>query len=215
MLTRCSLVAVLIALLTSGSAAAVTWTEVGDAGKLLDTAQETGTGTLTGIDTDLASATDVDLFRFLVIGQGEVTITTSGEFDTQLFLFDASGLGIAANDDFTDGSGNSLITAELSTGYYYLGVSLFDVDPVSATGLIFPNEQGELLGPTGPGGEDPLSGWVTLGESVDAVVSIEYLFIPTTLLVLGSLESVPAPSSLVLLAAGVGVLVVRRLRSRG
>jgi hypothetical protein len=80
--------------------------------------------------------------------------------------------------------------------------------------LIFPNEQGELLGPTGPGGEDPLSGWVAFGESVDAVVSIEYLFIPT-FLVLGSLESVPAPTSLVLLAAGVGVLVVRRLRSRG
>jgi hypothetical protein len=55
---------------------------------------------------------------------------------------------------------------------------------------------------------------VAFGESVDAVVSIEYLFIPT-FLVLGSLESVPAPTSLVLLAAGVGVLVVRRLRSRG
>jgi hypothetical protein len=88
----------------AGPAAGAVWTEVGDAGKLIDTAQETGVGPLTGIATDLSSSTDVDLFKLRVVGTGEVTFATSGPFDPQLFLFDANGKDIVANDNAHQGT---------------------------------------------------------------------------------------------------------------
>jgi len=213
---RCSLAVVLGSLLLAGSAAGAVWTEVGDAGKLIGTAQETGVGPLTSITTDLSSATDVDLFKFRVVGQGEVTFTTTGSFDPQLFLFDANGKGIVANDNAATGfapDGNASITATLTSGVYYLGFSLANVDPVSSAGLIFPDLSTGLLGPTGPGGKDPLSGWQQSGQSVDALIASEWVFVATILL-LGSQTAVPEPSTLTLLSLAAALLIARTAHTR-
>jgi Bacterial pre-peptidase C-terminal domain len=211
--TRCLVTVVVSVLLAVGSAAGAVWTEVGDAGELIGTAQDTGTGVLTSISTDLASSTDVDLFKFQVVGRGDVTIRTTGTSDTQLFLFDANGRGIVANDNSSDL--NAQITATLSTGFYYLGFSLFDVEPFADGGPIFPDQPLGLLGPTGPGGNNPLAGWEQLDQSGDALIATEWVFV-ATIIALGSLARpaiVPEPSAFVLMLAGVAVLAAR-VRSR-
>ena len=53
------------------------------------------------IDGNIATPTDQDLYRVCLAGGGTFSATTVGgtELDTQLFLFDADGLGVYGNDD--------------------------------------------------------------------------------------------------------------------
>jgi hypothetical protein len=45
-----------------------------------------------------------------------------------------------------------------------IGISNFDHDPVSAGGLIFPSEPfSQMVGPSGPGGASPITGWTGEG----------------------------------------------------
>ncbi len=137
------------------AARAMTFTESGDAGETLATAQAVGSGT-TLINGNLATGT-ADLFSFLWNGGDFTAQTTGPSFDTQLFIFDASGFGVVADDD--SGSGLlSALTTPLASGLYYLGISEFDYDPISAGGRIFDTSFG-TSGPTGPGGASPLAGW--------------------------------------------------------
>ena len=54
---------VLLVMFATSGARAQVWTETGDAGDLLSTAQSTlGTGALTAINGNLGSSTDVDLY---------------------------------------------------------------------------------------------------------------------------------------------------------
>jgi hypothetical protein len=55
-----------------------------------------------------------------------------------LWLFDCAGLGVAANDDFT-GLLSQLSFAALGAGDYYIAVSRFSRQPLSAGGAIFPD----------------------------------------------------------------------------
>jgi filamentous hemagglutinin family protein len=143
------------------------FTEVSDAGQLLGTAQPVnkatdGTG-FNAISGNLDSASDVDLYQ-LTLRQGvpfRASTLNGSQVDTQLFLFDSRGLGLASNDDdysahtqqSTIGS-NFFIPA--ASGTYYLGISSADNDPRSSQGEIFAG----LLGrPRGPGSQLPLSEW--------------------------------------------------------
>lgn len=72
--------------------------------------------------------TDVDIYRFSVDSPGSVTIaltshpTQRDDFDSFLRLFNASGQAIASDDN--SGTGDfSRLTASLTTGTYYVGVS--------------------------------------------------------------------------------------------
>ena len=68
--------------------------------------------------------------------------------DTQLFLFDADGLGVYANDDSAATSQSTLPAGHPLTpaapGEYLLGVSPYDRDPQSDAGAIFTNVRGVL-----------------------------------------------------------------------
>lgn len=147
-------------------AQAAIFTEVGDAGELLNTAQTVGTG-FDKIAGELFNGLDVDLYK-IFLNKGFFTASTedSANFDTQLFLFDSSGKGVIMNDDVVGFNDQSTIKVSLSEGIYYLGISGWDTAPISSSGLIFPESfagnpaHTELLGPTGPGGSEPLSGWV-------------------------------------------------------
>lgn len=143
------------------------YVEVVDAGSLLPGAQNVGAGVNT-INGNLPDRTDVDMYVLDLAG-GFFSARTNGPAcctgtDTQLFLFDANGFGIAANDDGLGlNSQSSLIETTLAAGRYYLAVSTYDYDPFSAGGFIFPDPDMCCDHPTdlaiGTGGSSVLLGW--------------------------------------------------------
>ncbi|HEU0024113.1 MAG TPA: DVUA0089 family protein [Thermoleophilaceae bacterium] len=144
-------------------AAAFAAAEEGDAGDLPGAAQDLTAAPVDAIDGSVASPTDQDLYRVCVEGGGTFSATTVGgsELDTQLFLFDASGLGVYGNDDSQATRQSTLPSfhelTPIAPGEYLLGISPYDRDPESAGGAIFGG--GGVLAPSGPGGSGPLSGW--------------------------------------------------------
>ena len=145
------------------------FTEVGDAGQLPDTAQAVNSATdgtsFNAISGNLDNANDIDLYQlFLTEGVPFTASTVNGsEVDTQLFLFDGSGLGLESNDDTV--SSNTILSQSTVpvgrpftpavSGTYYLGISSYDNDPRSPQGYIF----GASSGSKGPGSGLPLNEW--------------------------------------------------------
>jgi len=96
-------------------------------------------------------------------------------FDTQLFLFNAAGVGVVANDDDPSTghqqaaipAGTSEMASEPAGNYFILieGGGRYPED--SGGNLLFPNytdgvtDPASILGPTGPGGANPIG---TLGD---------------------------------------------------
>lgn len=147
---------------------AATFTEQGDAGSIPDFAQAVGAG----IDEIWGSLSgDQDLFSFRWDG-GIFSATTDWpqtNFDTQLFLFDADGFGIVGNDDNASNGGiantpfpSTITPFTLAAGDYFLGISAYNSEPTSSGGTIFSPTgwpYSAQVTPTGPGGDEPLSGW--------------------------------------------------------
>ena len=136
-----------------GTSQAVTFPEPGDAGQTLATAQYTGTNnttSLTMITGTFNGTNDADLYVIDITNPATFyattvnTATNVGGQDTALFLFSATGVAIATNDDSsgtsTDAalpSGNTLY-ASLGAGTYYLGISESGNEAVnSANQLLF------------------------------------------------------------------------------
>lgn len=94
---------------------------------------------LTRITGSIGSSTGADMSAITISRPGTFSATTVGTptfFDSQLFLFRFPGLGVGANDD---SKGTLLSTVQgvpVTPGLYFLGISSFDVDPVSPGGLI-------------------------------------------------------------------------------
>jgi hypothetical protein len=138
--------------------------ETGDAGDLLPGAQDLTSQGVTQIDGNFANPSDVDLYRLCLPGGGSFSASTVGGslVDTQLFLFDSSGLGVYGNDDDGSALQSTLPAGDPLTpqaaGEYYLAVAPYDRDPNSDTGPIFASV-GPLLAPTGVGAGGPVSGW--------------------------------------------------------
>lgn len=209
------LAAAIVALFSVTSAsAAFTWAEVGDAGDTLLTANDivgpTGDN-LTNITGTISSSTDFDLFRFSITDTTVFSATTVGTggtlSDTQLFLFNANGFGVAANDDSvglrsTLPVGNALY-ATLLPGDYFLAIAGYDRDPVSIAGEIFPDTPfSGVNGPTGPGGAFPISG--SAGATGTGTYNIA--------LTAASTASTPAPAAVWMGLAGMGVVGMLRRR---
>lgn len=202
-------------LLLSGvlPAAAQTHTEVGDAGELISTAQDTsgsGSGPLTKIDGTITPS-NADMYCIKITGAFSATTVGGATWDTQLFLFDSAGMGIFANDDSAS-TFQSTISGAPAPGTYFLAISPFDYDPVSAGGLIFPSSPfSGLYGPTGPGGASPHTGWTGGGGPASASYSI---FL-TGVEFCDSAHVIPEPATMVLLAPGLAVIgLLRRRRKR-
>ena len=140
------------------------FTEVGDAGLLLGTAQAVNSTTdgagFNAISGNLDNINDVDLYQlFLTEGVPFRASTVNGsQVDTQLFLFDGSGLGLASNDDTA--TQQSTVPLEFfippASGTYHLGISSYNNNPRSSQGDIFAGLSGR---PMGPGSQFPLSEW--------------------------------------------------------
>jgi hypothetical protein len=197
-------------------AATPIFAEEGDAGQLPGTAQDTvsfeqlqGISGTIGNNPTLPAANDVDLFAIIITNPAAFSATTVGTggtlADTQLFLFDADGRGVIANDDASAAISRSTIPAvgagrparlgPTTPGLYYLGIAAFDRDPVSSTGLIFPSfPLTTVFGPTGPGGADPVSDYAGAGTGTGT-----YLIALTGA---APIIVVPEPTSLTLLSVG-------------
>jgi MYXO-CTERM domain-containing protein len=152
--------------LFAGAAAAQTHTEIGDAPQLLF-GQDTGVGSLNFIAGALGSSADVDLYAITITDftTFSATVNTNAGIDTQLFLFNAAGLGIVYNDDFGSGVTSSIIPSGFITanGQYFLAITSYNIDPTSSAGNIFPNTFTGQNGATGPGAAAALSGWTGAG----------------------------------------------------
>lgn len=188
-----------------------------DAGEAVGAAQTTlGQGTMTAI-RGVVSNSDADVYRVFIRDFSLFSATTVGTgttADTQLFLFTAAGMGIAANDDALGMAPQSTLPlgSSLYTGYgpgvYLLAISRFDFDPSSSGGLIFPNTPTSgVFGPTGPGGAGSLAGWSgTVSGGVNSSYSIA----------LTGVEFVPLPpaafAGLGGLAVAMGLSIARRRR---
>jgi hypothetical protein len=154
---------------------------------------------------------DIDLYQIYIDNpltfSAKVSDTTIP--DTQLFLFDVLGNGVAANDDTATGNTRSTIPTGWVTasGVYYLAITGFDTDPVDAADAFIFREDNPrtVYGPEA--GRGPLAGWDLDADSQPGDYEI---------LLTGALGSAPAtiplPSAL---AGGVllgGVLAGRRRR---
>jgi len=161
-----------VSTLFSAASFAQTWDEttqgLGDAGDAVGTAQFVqGSGPLTEITGDNSSATDRDIYRIRIATAATFSATTSTtpgtSTDTQIRLFQLTGLGIAFDDDSGTGFlstmavGNALYNA-LPAGDYLIAVSGFNSRSNSAGGDQFPAVF-TTVGPTGPGGGQVLTGW--------------------------------------------------------
>jgi hypothetical protein len=147
--------------------AAFAATEAGDAGELPATAQDLGAETaLDAITGSIGSDTDRDLYRVCLSGGGSFSASTVGGtmVDSQLFLLNAAGHGVYANDDAPGVLGQSELPAHdvltpASAGVYYLAITRYNQDPVTAAGpRLFP----DVVFTIGPSSSNPatvIAGW--------------------------------------------------------
>ena len=141
---------------------------------------------LTSISGSLSG--DADLFQIFISGDQPFSATTLSREtlldlpidntlgiptglleDPQLFLFDAMGNGVFGNDDLFGSVQSTLpsMANPLSPGIYFLAISGFGYNPVSAGGDIFADASFDGISlPNGPGGDRPLIGFA--GESLSS-----------------------------------------------
>lgn len=136
----------------------------GDAGELINSAQAiTGSGPLTAIIGGFA-ASDSDMYAINICDAAAFNATTVGGtgVDTQLFLFDTTGLGISFNDDSTALQSTLTNTYVTGNGNYFLAVSRYDRDPVDAAGnaLWLDTPFNVERAPDGPGAAGTIAGWI-------------------------------------------------------
>ena len=211
----------------AGTVFADNYTESGDAGDLLATAQVTSAplGPLTAL-TSITGATtltneigDGDMYEITITGTSAFTASTTAfiaganNFDSQIFLFTAAGVGVAANDDAASGGDESSLTLTgLTPGNYYLAIEGSGRYPVDSTGkLIFPNYTDGTTDPTGTYAANTGAGALAAytgntneaGKYVIAISGAQFTAVSAV---------VPEPSSLAAIAAGFGglALVLRR-----
>jgi hypothetical protein len=121
---------------------------------------------LTGVIGDNScGGNDADMFKINICDPANFSATTVGgaAFDTQLFLFDANGMGVAFNDDSAgfQSTLTSTFTTSLPAGDFYLAISPYSKDAVDSDGdeLWLDAPFGVERAPDGPGAANPIAGW--------------------------------------------------------
>lgn len=104
---------------------AQTWSEQGDAGNLPETAQSTGSATLTAIEGTLQGYYDVDMYAIYIANPAEFSASVSSSFDSQLWLFDADGKGVSFGEDINGVQGGLDSSCIPAPGVYYIAVSWY------------------------------------------------------------------------------------------
>ena len=219
----------LMVTLSCTQAQAISFTEAIDAGETLNAAASIASGmeSLTSISGIIDG--DADIFKIFLTG-GQTFSATTINLDTiigipsddllgsptdliadpQLFLFDASGKGIYANDDsfgFPQATLPSGGFSPTESGFYFLAISSSGYNPVSMGGDIFPTQPStEIFGPTGAGGDSPLIGFqgtnTTRGKYTISLTGVQ-----------ATPQNIPEPSSILGILA-IGILGTVSLKRR-
>lgn len=149
-------------------AVGITLDQSTDVGEFLNNAGVANTqpfGTpLTSIAGNLGGGDNIDLYQIYLPSGTFTAIGSSGQ-DTQLFLFNDSGLGVIGGNDPNFPDFNPSISTNISTpGNYYLGISIAGFDPQSSGGAIFVfSPIADPTTPNGQGAASPLSSWLPGG----------------------------------------------------
>lgn len=122
-----SIISLVLGIFTSQLAMATPYTEVGDAGYSLATAQLLPGGT-TSVSGNLDA---VDIYRF-TWGGGVFSATASTGFDPMLFVYDLSGNVLAFNDDFF--GLQSHVVPTLVSGDYLLAIDHYSFNYAGSLG---------------------------------------------------------------------------------
>lgn len=226
----CGFIALLFLAFTSASSFAATYAEQGDAGDLPLSAQiasgapATPLTAITGTLTLNLGISEGDMYQIFISNPATFSATTTGfapgvnNFDTQLFLFNAAGLGVAANDDdatsggpqSTFAAGDPVLTS-LPAGVYYIlitGSGRYPVD--SLNHLIFPNFTDGTTDPTKTYSANP-STLAVAGYTGNSNEGGNYSIALTG----AQFVVVPEPSAaLLVLITGAGALILNRRRSK-
>ncbi|WP_245728097.1 DVUA0089 family protein [Nitrosovibrio tenuis] len=194
---------------------AAPFTEIADAGSLPATAEVTsGAGLLTEIAGTLtpASGDAQDMYKIHIDGGGTFSATTLDGvgFDSELFLFDASGKGVYANDDV---EGRDFAPSMLPAGHpltpvtagdYYLAITQCCSVPISSGGEIFTvggRDHRAVSGPTGAGGDSPVTGYSGTFVQNPTVGGPYQIFLTGA-----HAAAVPEPEVFALMLAGLGMV---------
>lgn len=195
----------------AGSASAQTWSEVGEAGDLPGTANITsGAGPLSLITGRASDGLDVDMFCIRIDDWSTFSATLTGSadaggaIDTQLYLFDMAGGGIAFNDDAPFpfsvlDAGNPIYSSRAAGELVFIAVSQYNVDPHNGAFFMFPNTFSGVHGPVAPG---PVVGWQGNGGEAGTY----------TIELTGASYHVPTPGVAAVLGLG-GLMAGRRRRA--
>lgn len=221
-LRRAGALGVIAAAGLAGQAGAATFTENGDAGQTVASAQDTSSSgplqALTGISGSISSSTDADLYLIHIADPlsfvASATAAGTSMFDPQLFLLTLNGAPVALNDDAAGGV-DTLPTLGgingLTAGFYLLGVSQSGYDPVNSVNqLLFasglPTDTrypATGLQPAALGGFSDGTFFADSGSYALQLSGVDTL----------SVSAVPEPSTLMLFAAGGLLAALRRRRA--
>ena len=204
------------------SARAQNYSETGDAGQTLGTAQFTGVpGTgLTSISGTISSGTDADIFLIRITAPSTFSASTVNlltTLDTALFLFNSNGLAIYTNDDAAGGAAvqstlpaGTSFTMSLAPGIYYIAISLSGNEAI--------NLNTQLLFVGYPGGDTTAVRGAAAGVNPASLANFNgQTGFPETgayQITLTSTAAVPEPSTTILAlagAAGLGLWLRRRV----
>lgn len=199
---------VLVVAALSSAANAADWREVGDAGPLPPGQVTVGPGSLDRIVGKLDGGNDMeDMFCIRITNPQAFSATTIGgaDYDTQLFLFNATGFGVTFNDDSAGGF-RSTLTSQFVTapGIYHIAITGYNRDAVDAGGALIWNNTPFSVerAPDGPGAANAIAGWTGTGSTGDYVITLTG----------AEFCQVPAPGAMALLGLG-GLVAARRRRS--
>lgn len=155
------------ALLSAPAVIAQTWSEAGDAGDLVGTAQSTsGAGALTTINGLLAGHGDVDLFCVQLTsvppsGLPLVSVACTMHADPTPYIFTATGMGVDTNMTCAGGLKQAVApNFSLTPGQYYVAIAHGDWFPQSSGGPIWQTLYTGPMWPNGSGAGSPLTGWI-------------------------------------------------------